>query len=93
MPEKIDRQRAVKLAADTWSGAPLHIRAMAGPYVGPLLAAVQAIERDLEWIREQIELMKRVQFEHHEKLDCFSVQSNQMVCSKGTAGCGVNHGA
>lgn len=35
-------------AVDAWNGAPAHIRALAGAYVGPLLAAVVALEKRLE---------------------------------------------
>lgn len=42
---------AVGQAAAAWAKAPAHVRAMAGAYVGPLLAALQELERrviDLE---------------------------------------------
>jgi hypothetical protein len=48
MDQKNDRQAAVLAARSAWDGAPLHIRAMAGAYVGPLLAALEAIGRELD---------------------------------------------
>lgn len=48
MAPKNDRRAAVELARRTWDGAPLHMRTLAGAYVGPLLAAVEAIGKDLD---------------------------------------------
>ena len=38
----------VEDALQAWNGAPLHIRAMAGQYVGPILSALVAIAAKLE---------------------------------------------
>jgi hypothetical protein len=37
----------VEDALSAWDNAPLHVRAMAGQYVGPILAALAALQRDL----------------------------------------------
>lgn len=39
-------------ALAAWNKAPLHIRAWAGDYVGPLLAALVAHEKRLEKLEE-----------------------------------------
>lgn len=57
MDQKNDRQAAVLAARSAWDGAPMHIRAMAGAYVGPLLAALEAIVRELDQQREALELL------------------------------------
>jgi hypothetical protein len=51
MAAKIDRQAAVMEAVKAWNGAPMHIRAMAGAYVGPLLEALQAISAELDALK------------------------------------------
>ena len=43
----------VTAAINAWSGAPMHVKAMAGAYVGPLLEALTAINRELHAIRVQ----------------------------------------
>lgn len=48
MAPKKDRLAAVEAAAKAWEGAPLHIKAMAGAYVGPLLKALQAISAEMD---------------------------------------------
>ena len=48
MAQKIDRRAAVAEAAAAWNGAPLHIKAMAGAYVGPILAALQAMSQEMD---------------------------------------------
>ena len=40
--------RAVVDAAAAWAKAPMHVRAMAGAYVGPLLAALFAMNEELQ---------------------------------------------
>ncbi len=52
MAEKIDRQKAVAQAVEAWNGAPMHIRAMAGAYVGPLLAALEAMGREIDELKQ-----------------------------------------
>lgn len=51
MAPKKDRLAAVAEAAKAWDGAPLHIKAMAGAYVGPLLEAIKAISEELDKIK------------------------------------------
>lgn len=58
MDPKNERRAAIGRALDRWESAPAHIRIMAGAYVGPLLEAVAAIERDLEDIRAQLAQLK-----------------------------------
>lgn len=58
MDPKQERRAAIGTALDKWEGAPAHVRVMAGTYVGPLLAALVAIERDLEEIRAQLAQLK-----------------------------------
>lgn len=43
---------AVAAACAAWSTAPLHIKAMAGAYVGPLVDALKAINTELQALRE-----------------------------------------
>ena len=43
---------AIKSAREGWDGAPLHIKKMAGAYVEPLLDALNAINHELDYIRE-----------------------------------------
>lgn len=48
---------AVAEAVAAWAKAPAHIRAMAGAYVGPLLAALQALEarvNDIEQVAYEL---------------------------------------
>lgn len=54
METQIDRQKAVLGAAKAWQGAPGHVKAMAGAYVGPLLDAIILMGRELDEIRGQI---------------------------------------
>lgn len=42
----------VNAAAQGWAKAPMHIKAMAGAYVGPLLAAMLAINDELKRIND-----------------------------------------
>lgn len=51
MDPKNDRLAAVAAAVRAWDGAPLHIKAMAGAYVGPLLEAIEAISAELDAIK------------------------------------------
>lgn len=39
---------AVKAAGESWGKAPAHVRLMAAAYVGPLLAALEAINSELQ---------------------------------------------
>lgn len=48
MAPKNDRQEAVSEAVKAWAAAPMHIKAMAGAYVGPILAALQAMSREMD---------------------------------------------
>ena len=42
------RREAVSLARIRWHAAPLHVRALASPYVDPLLAALEAVGVELD---------------------------------------------
>lgn len=46
-----NRANAVEKAAAAWANAPAHIKAMAGAYVGPLIAALFAISGELEELK------------------------------------------
>ena len=48
MEQKQSRSAAVKAAQAAWGGAPLHIRTLAGAYMGPVLAALEAISADAD---------------------------------------------
>jgi len=39
---------AMMEAETAWKNAPIHVKAMAGPYVGPLLGAILALEAEME---------------------------------------------
>jgi len=56
--KKIDRQAAVAQAAAAWDKAPMHVKAMAGAYVAPLLAALAAVGAELDAMRAEIQAMK-----------------------------------
>lgn len=45
---RLETGRAVVAAAAAWAKAPLHVRALAGDYVGPLLAALFAMNEELK---------------------------------------------
>jgi hypothetical protein len=51
-PERVDTTKAVAEAAAAWAKAPAHVRAMAGAYVGPLLAALMAINEELQGVQD-----------------------------------------
>lgn len=53
---------AVGEAAAAWAKAPAHVRAMAGAYVGPLLAALEEMDRRVAAI-EHSELRRVEKFE------------------------------
>ena len=44
--------RAVVEAAAAWAKAPMHVRALAGDYVGPLLAALFAMNEELQALKK-----------------------------------------
>jgi hypothetical protein len=44
--------QAVAAAGAAWAKAPVHIKAMAGAYVGPLLEAITAMNQELQSIKE-----------------------------------------
>ena len=44
---RISTEKATIEAAAQWAKAPMHIKAMAGAYVAPLLAALVAINEEL----------------------------------------------
>lgn len=46
---------AVRVAFEKWAAAPMHIKAMAGAYVGPLLEALAALFQDQQLILDQLE--------------------------------------
>lgn len=43
--------QAVACADAAWARAPMHVKAMAGAYVGPLLAAMQAMNKELQQLQ------------------------------------------
>lgn len=45
--------KAVAAAGAAWAGAPMHFKAMAGAYVGPLLAALQAGEAEAQALHQR----------------------------------------
>lgn len=45
MQTTVEAQRAVKVARQQWEGAPFHVKAMAGAYMEPVLAALDALLR------------------------------------------------
>lgn len=49
---RTDTARAVADAAAEWAKAPMHVKAMAGAYVGPLLAALMAINEELQGVSD-----------------------------------------
>lgn len=52
----MDKLKAEILKAKTaWASAPLHVRMMAGDYVVPLLASLEAIGAHLDTLTAQIE--------------------------------------
>lgn len=56
MSEEINRKTtalAVYAAFDAWNKAPAHVKAIAGAYMGPVLEALGAINRELKSIREE----------------------------------------
>lgn len=44
---------AAREAASAWEKAPMHVKAMAGPYVKPMIAAVLALAQAIEEIGGQ----------------------------------------
>ena len=44
---------ALMAAAEAWKKAPVHVKAMAGPYVGPLLNAIAALAVQTDQTAEQ----------------------------------------
>ena len=44
------RERVAQMEA-AWKAAPVHIKAMAGAYVGPLMAAIGQISNELEKVQ------------------------------------------
>lgn len=46
-------EKAAQEAAAKWAKAPLHIKAMAGEYVGPILAAVLAVNEELKGLTNE----------------------------------------
>jgi len=46
---------AVQVAFEKWAAAPMHIKAMAGAYVVPLLEALAALSQDQQLILDQLE--------------------------------------
>lgn len=45
MQTTVEAQAAVKVAREKWEGAPFHVKAMAGAYMEPVLAALDALLR------------------------------------------------
>ena len=54
MDETKTRREALKRAEDAWDKAPAHIKVMAGAYVGPLLEALKAIDKESEDISRRL---------------------------------------
>lgn len=52
MAEQTDRRQAVSEAEKAWEKAPVHIKAMAGAYVCPLLRAIRALSDEIDSIKE-----------------------------------------
>lgn len=46
---------SVKAAAEAWAGAPVFVRAQAGPFVAPILAALDALAGELAELRAKLE--------------------------------------
>lgn len=44
------REQVAQMQA-LWAKAPAHIKAMAGAYVGPLIAAISAVNEELEQLK------------------------------------------
>jgi hypothetical protein len=58
-PETISRKAAHNEAARAWEGAPATIRLLAGPYVVPILATLQAMGAEVQVIRADLEKIRR----------------------------------
>lgn len=43
---------AILESAEAWKKAPLHIKTMAGPYIRPLMACLEAIDSELQTLSE-----------------------------------------
>lgn len=56
MTERIKTSEAIARAATAWKRAPLHIQAMAGSYVMPLLSALAAISDELALHRTELDV-------------------------------------
>ena len=57
MQTTVEAQRAVKVAREKWEGAPFHVKTMAGAYMEPVLAALDALLR----VQVQVQEAKPVQ--------------------------------
>lgn len=44
-------QQAIDDALAAWESAPMHVRMMAGAYVGPVLAALEAVAEEVEKLK------------------------------------------
>ena len=55
MGETEIRRRMIAEATATWLKAPAHVRTMAGAYIMPLLMAVEAIGKELDKVKRDIE--------------------------------------
>lgn len=47
-PERVKTQQAARRVEVLWGGAPMRIKAMAGPYVDAAVDAIQAINEELQ---------------------------------------------
>jgi hypothetical protein len=50
-PDQLSAAAAVTAAAAAWSAAPIHVKALAGAYVLPLLQAIKAINLELQAVK------------------------------------------
>jgi hypothetical protein len=64
MKKRQKTAHAVAAAAAAWAKAPVHFRAMAGAYVGPLLEAMQAAETEraeqYQHLKEGLQLLEKM---------------------------------
>lgn len=45
---------AIKEAGESWAKAPAHVRIMAGAYVAPLLAALAALNDEIDELKREL---------------------------------------
>jgi hypothetical protein len=91
MAQKIDRRAAVAGAVASWDKAPMHIKAMAGAYMGPILEAMQALGQELDAIKAGRSCTEAGKCQHE---GCNSKEDCQGYCALDWVGPkqGGNHG-